>query len=251
MLYLLVTISVFLTSLLSGVVGMAGGIILLAILVSLMNVPNAMFMHGLVQAFANGSRFLMIRQHVVWSTVPAYFLGTSTALLPFVLLTIVPNKGMLLLLIGTITLLGVNIPKSWGLDIKKPWVSFLCGATVGFTQLLAGTSGPILDLFFQKSQLNRFEIVATKAFTQTIGHVCKMAYYLYITVQLTWLSTSQEILGLTAVAVVVSTLGTWCGVQILRRIREQTFQNLLPWIIRLVSIYCVLQGSWELFGPTI
>ena len=244
--YLLVTISVFLTSLLSGVVGMAGGIILLAILVSLMSVPNAMFLHGLVQAFANGSRFLLIRQHVVWSTLPVYFLGTATALVPFVLLTIVPHKGLLLLLIGIVTLIGVNIPKNWGLDIKKPWVSFLCGATVGFTQLLAGTSGPILDLFFQKSQLNRFEIVATKAFTQTIGHVCKMGYYLYITVQLNWLSSGQEILGLTLVAVVVSMLGTWCGVQILHRIPEQTFQNLVPWIIRLVSIFCVLQGVWEL-----
>ena len=48
---------IFLTSLLSGVVGMAGGLILIVVLVMIMPVPSAMILHGIVQGVANGSRF--------------------------------------------------------------------------------------------------------------------------------------------------------------------------------------------------
>ena len=46
------------------------------------------------------------------------------------------------------------------------------------TQLIAGASGPILDVFYNGSSLNRREIVATKAFTQAMGHLIKLAFYL-------------------------------------------------------------------------
>ena len=225
---------------------MAGGIFLLAVLVSLMPVPSAMFLHGLVQTVANGSRFLFIRKHIVWPVIPPYFLGTAVALLPFALLTVVPNNGIVLILIGAVTLIGVNIPKSWGLDIRKPIVSFVCGTTIGFTHLLAGTSGPALDVFFQKSNFNRFEIVATKAFTQTVAHACKMGYYLYIAMQPNWISDWNEVIYLSSIAIVVAMIGTWLGVKILHRLPEQIFQRLVPWIIRVVALVCILQGGWKL-----
>ena len=42
-------------------------------------------------------------------------------------------------------------------------------------QLIAGASGPILDVFYNGSSLNRREIVAT-AFTQAVGHLIKLAF---------------------------------------------------------------------------
>ncbi len=50
--------------------------------------------------------------------------------------------------------------------------------------LLAGTSEPRLDVFFQTSKLTRFEIVATKAFTPTISHLEKIAYFQWLTISL-------------------------------------------------------------------
>lgn len=237
---------VFLTSLLSGVVGMAGGMVLLAVLMNLLKITDAMFLHGLVQAFSNGSRFLYTPHHMVWSVLPLYFLGTLTATLPFLALTVLPNKGVVLTVIGIVSLIGVNIPPKWGLDIRVPWVSFTCGLIVGLTHLMAGSSGPILDVFFQKSDLNRFEIVSTKAFTQAVSHIVKLGYYLYVPTQMGLHSLTKEVFVLAGVAVAFSILGTWCGITVLHRVKEQTFRNIVPWIIRVVALVCIGRGCWEL-----
>src|SRR5690606_15582298 len=49
-------VTVFLTSLLSGIFGMAGGLILLWVLLFLFPVGPAIAIHGVIQAVANGSR---------------------------------------------------------------------------------------------------------------------------------------------------------------------------------------------------
>ena len=42
---------------------------------------------------------------------------------------------------------------------------------------MAGAAGHILDVFFQKSRLDRKTIVATKAVTQVTGHVYRIIYF--------------------------------------------------------------------------
>src|SRR6516162_6431246 len=44
-------------------------------------------------------------------------------------------------------------------------------------QLFAGVAGHILDVFFQRSPLDRKRIVATKAVTQVSGHVYRVLYF--------------------------------------------------------------------------
>lgn len=44
-------------------------------------------------------------------------------------------------------------------------------------QLAAGASGPLLDVFYLNTKLDRLAIVATKALTQTLGHLLKLGYY--------------------------------------------------------------------------
>ena len=50
MLLTIILATVFATAVLSGVLGMAGGMILMAILVSTLSVAGAMIVHGVVQA---------------------------------------------------------------------------------------------------------------------------------------------------------------------------------------------------------
>ena len=63
------------------------------------------------------------------------------------------------------------------LDITRPGVPYLAGALIIVLQLLAGAAGHILDVFFQKSHLDRKTIVATKAVTQVMGHVYRIIYF--------------------------------------------------------------------------
>ena len=62
----LIALSVFLTSTLSGVFGMAGGLVLLAILFTILPVATAIAVQGAIQIVANGSRAWFSREHIDW-----------------------------------------------------------------------------------------------------------------------------------------------------------------------------------------
>jgi hypothetical protein len=52
-----------------------------------------------------------------------------------------------------------------------------CGAVNTASMLLSGVSGPILDVFFVKTELTRFQTIATKGLIQTFAHVLKIVYF--------------------------------------------------------------------------
>jgi uncharacterized membrane protein YfcA len=68
------------TSFLSGIFGMAGGMILVGILLAMMPVPEAMMLHGVTQMASNGWRGLLWWRHVRWSAVGSYVFGCFIAL---------------------------------------------------------------------------------------------------------------------------------------------------------------------------
>ena len=136
---------VFLTSILSGLVGMAGGVILMALLVATLPTASAMIMHGLIQAMANGSRVWFIRQHMQWHLMPTYFAGVVMVGVLFWFFKISWSAPVILIAIGIIAWLPILMPQNLALDVTRKPVTLLCGITVTATQLLAGTSGPLLD----------------------------------------------------------------------------------------------------------
>ncbi len=238
----LILTTVLATSVLSGVVGMAGGMILMAILLAVTPVAHAMVLHGFVQSIANGSRFWFLRKSVVWEVLPPYLLGTVLAVGPFLALSVLPSKHFVLIFLGLVPLVSHLQPSSVTLDIRKPATAFACGLLVVFTQLLSGTSGPLLDFFYQKSPLNRFQIVASKALTQTIGHLCKTGYYAYAAYVVAESPLPSTWGWLLVAAGALALVGTRFGTHLLHRLQEQTFQKYVPWIIDAIGVLCVVQG---------
>jgi uncharacterized membrane protein YfcA len=58
--------SILVTSFISGIFGMAGGIILLGVLLLFMDVAPAMVLFGVIQTTANGWRATLWWRHVDW-----------------------------------------------------------------------------------------------------------------------------------------------------------------------------------------
>ena len=79
--------AVFLTATLSSIVGMAGGMTLLAVMLQWLDPLIVLPLHGAIQLVSNGSRTLIQREHVDWSVVwrfalpllPAGVLGLAVA----------------------------------------------------------------------------------------------------------------------------------------------------------------------------
>lgn len=245
----LVLAAVLLTSVLSGVIGMAGGMLLMALLAALFPVPVAMLLHGVTQGAANGSRAWFLRAHVRWAVLPPYLAGAALALGVFAFLTFVPDRGLVLLLVGAFPWLGRLLPAAGRLDVGRPATAFACGAVVTAAQLLAGASGPLLDVFFLNSTLDRRAVVATKAITQTLGHGTKLVYY-------------GAVLGLAGAAfegaaappwlfaavVPAALLGTRVGTRLLDRLEEATFRRASGRIVLALGAACSIGGLVTLLG---
>mgnify|MGYP000308054167 CR=1 FL=1 len=243
MLYVFLIFVVLVTSTLSGVLGMAGGMILMAVLATTLPVAAAMMLHGAVQLTANGSRAWFLREHIQWTVLPWYALGALSVLTAFTALVLVPDAGLVLLLIGLLSL-GARFSSRFAtLDITKPGTAVACGVIVTAAQLLAGASGPLLDVFYLNSTLSRHAVVANKALTQALGHTIKIVYY-GLVVGLTDVLPPVFV----AIALAGALLGTRAGTQLLDHINETRFRYWSGMIISGIAVVCVIQGAWLLWN---
>jgi len=172
--------SVLGTSFLSGIFGMAGGIILKGVLVTVMSVSGAMVLHGLVQIVANGWRAILWRQNIVWPIVGRFGLGMIPVVALFAVMEVNPPAAAVFLGLGLLPFINEVIPKGRAPVIDRPGIPYLAGALVTGVQLIAGVAGPFLDIFFVRAALTRQQIVATKAATQVIGHMAKVGQFGFI-----------------------------------------------------------------------
>jgi uncharacterized protein len=233
----LILLSVFATALLSGVLGMAGGMILMAILVAVLPVPAAMVLHGAVQALSNGSRAVFLWRHVEWRILPWYAAGAAVAVAGFAAVALVPEPGLVLLLVGAMPFLARAMPRLGRLDMHAAPTAAVCGVVVTTAQLLAGASGPLLDLFYLNSKLTRHQVVACKAITQTLGHLIKLGYYgvlIGAAGELPW--------WVYAAAMATAVLATRVGTRLLDRFADAAFRRVSGWVILAIGALCMLQG---------
>lgn len=232
--------TVFATSILSGILGMAGGMVLLAVLVSLLPVASAMMLHGAVQAMANGSRCWFLRHHVQWRILPPYLAGAAVAVAGFAALRVLPDPAVVLLAVGLLPWLARLVPARLifaRLDMSRPATAVACGLLVTAAQLLAGASGPLLDLFYLRSPLSAHQVVASKAVTQALGHVLKLLYYGVL------LSSPQDLppwIFLIAMATAVA--GTRVGTRLLDHLPDGVFRLASTWVILAIAIICIIRG---------
>jgi len=240
----LILLAVLVTSTISGVLGMAGGMILMAVYLMLLPVPEAMVLHGVTQAASNGFRTYLHRNHIAWIVMAPYALGAALALIFFSIVEFVPERGLVLILVGVFPLAALFMRSLPSLDILNPRVATSSGIIVTAAQLLAGASGPVLDVFYVKSQLGRHAVVATKAFTQTAGHMLKLVYYGLI------IQGFGETVPIAAwiypAVVLVAFGGTRIGAMLLDRLDEERFRSVSRIVIVGVGLACVVRGTWEL-----
>jgi uncharacterized membrane protein YfcA len=231
------------TAFLSGIFGMAGGMILMGILLAIMPLPAAMVLHGFTQMASNGWRAWLWRAHVEWRIVAHYCLGAVAAALGFAAMRLVTDKATALVIIGLLPFVVLLLPERLALDIRRPVQAFACGVICTVLMLLAGVSGPIFDAFFVRSALNRKAMVATKATVQVLGHLLKVAYFGHVLVAA---GTDASAVAPMAVvlAVVLAIAGTQLARRVLDAISEAQFRRWSRVLIATIATVYLAQGIY-------
>lgn len=237
----LVALCVFLTSTLSGVFGMAGGLVLLAVLLAMLPVATAIAVQGAIQIVANGSRAWFSREHIDWRVLGVICLGLAAAALALYILRYTPDLATVCIAIGLMPIL-VWIPKHWlALDASKPHHAFLCGFLGGGLNLAVGASGPTVDIFFIRTLMDRRKIIATKAATQVISHAAKVVFYGGLA---TAMSGNDWLLVLVAAPFAVA--GTNLGYHILQRMSDDGFRAWTRWVVTGIGLFYLGRGIFLL-----
>lgn len=232
----LVLASAFATSVLSGVFGMAGGLVLMGVLLALTPVASAMVLHGAIQFAANGSRAFVHRRFVSWPIVVRYGAGSLAGGACAMLLVWRPEERLVFLMLGAVAML-VWTPRSLSFDINRPGQAVVCGALVQSLNIAAGVAGPLLDLFFARSPLDRRTVVATKAATQVIAHSIKIVVWAPILLRPETPSPEIPVLaGLIALCAPLTLMGAAIGGRILERMTDADFRAWTRWLITLTGI---------------
>lgn len=237
-------LTAFLTALLSGIFGIAGGLVLMGAMALVLPVSAAFVTHGLLQLVANGWRAVLHRRHIAWPVLWNYALASAVAAAIVAAIGFVPSKPVLFLLLGLVPML-VWVPKSWlQLDASRTPHALASGFLVTGLNLSAGVAGPLLDIFFVRTSLNRHQIVATKAATQIFSHLAKII--VYGAPLLVGGGGAMPPWWVFALAIPASMLGTTAGGWVLDRLSDANFKRWTAWIVTAIGLF-YLWKAWEIW----
>jgi uncharacterized membrane protein YfcA len=231
----------FATSVLSAIVGMAGGIVLLAVMLLFLPPLAAIPLHGAIQLASNGSRLALRRSDVRWGIL----LRFGTLLVPAGALGLVVARRLppdaLRAAIGVFVLLATWTPGLVRLrlaaDAELPQRRFVwLGGMVGALNVTIGATGPFMAPFFLGLGLSRQALIGTKAACQTLGHAVKIALFGAVGFSF---AEHAPILGAAIPGVVV---GTWIGTRVLDGLSERVFTWLYKAVLSAVAVRLVVES---------
>lgn len=237
------------TAFVSGIFGMAGGLILMGVLLVYVSVPTAMIVHGCIQMVANGWRAYLLKDDIDWLVFKRYAAGAvvGVALLGAVFaIGFTLDKTQVYFVLGLTPLL-VWLPKErLDLDILKREQAFGAGILVQGLNTVAGVAGPVLDLFFVRNAMTRQQIVATKSVTQCLSHIVKVVFWSVPAI----LAAQGEIFPpawflLAAIPLAMS--GTWFGKQVLIRLKDANFKQIVKYLVTVIGIYYLTRWAVPTF----
>jgi len=247
-------VAAFITSSISAVLGMGGGIILLGIMSIL--IPEGyvvVALHGIIQLVSNVTRSYVFRQHITGKIIRQYFPGAILGLC---------LSGLIIMIL--IKSFDVQSAKDIKVDILKPLIGifiiwflfglrpevkdaqchfFGVGTVSGLTTVFIGATGPLIAPFFLKGKLTKGNIIANKAVCQAISHAGKIPLFIYL-FEYNYFAE----LGVLIPLIIAVFIGTNFGKQVLKFIPEQVFRILFKSTLTIIAIKLIVDEIITVVG---
>ena len=236
---------IFATSLISGMFGMAGGLILMSVMLSILPLASAVALQSSIQLVSNTWRCFLWRKHIVWHVLPWYLTGIALGVILMLLVQYVPDKNAAFLMMGILPLVSMAAGPYAKLYIDNPYHTVPTATLLTFVHLTAGVVGPLLDLLYVNAALTRQQIISTKAFTQSVMHLVRLGYYGVVLIYIggqdgIW----PEELDMAWVPLLLgaSIVGTTTAAWFVQRMTDTHFKSISRILVGLVSLYCLYRG---------
>ena len=229
----------FFSSIVSGMLGMAGGMLLLVIMSTFFTPGTLIPLHGAVQLASNSTRALLFRQVLNWKIISAFFVGAIFGSgLGSQMIVEIPEAEYRVTL-GFFILILTWMPKLKSVPRVRGKFAWL-GASTGFLSLFAGATGPFLAPFFIREGLNKEELVGTKAACQMCTHFTKMLVFSFIGFNF------APYLALLAGMIVAVFAGNYVGKLLLGKLNQDQFTIIFKLVISALAFRLIWLGLTQL-----
>lgn len=243
-------IAAFLTSMLSAIIGMGGGITLLGVMAIIM--PTGYLVvayHGIIQLVSNITRTTVYREHIDKPIISRFLVG----MIPGLILSAA-------MIYGATTYFNASTAADLKIDFLKPaigvyiiWFLYLrkkkkavskeaykwMGVVAGIATVFIGAMGPLIAPLFINDKLKKEGIIATKAACQAAGHLGKIPIF-FIFFNVSYAEDWNVLFPL----VVAVYFGTKIGKLMLGKIPEALFQNLFKAVLTLIAVRLIIIQIW-------
>ena len=245
----ILAVSALVTSIISAILGMGGGMLLLAIMLCFLSHGEAIPTHALVQVSSNGTRVLAFARDVDRGAFARFCLGVVPGgAIGIVILLFLgqPERSepYLKTLIGAFILVATFLPRGGGHTKAKPkWWGFpAMGLVAGTAALTVGAVGPLIAPLFARRNFVKERLIATKAMCQLATHLVKIPAFLLIR------ELDVARLGLVAlVMMMVAVPGTLIGKRMLKIVPERHFVKGYRIALTVAgSKVLIFDGLWKL-----
>src|SRR5258707_5972663 len=134
-------VTILLSSFISGTFGMAGGMVLLGVLLIYFPVSAAMVLFSLIQFASNGWRAVLWWRFVLWPIFFPYVAGAVVAFGALRLIAYVPDKATVYLLLGALPFCIEALPARARPNIEWRGMPVITGLLTTIVQFMAGVLG--------------------------------------------------------------------------------------------------------------
>jgi len=245
---IILIVAAFITSSISAVLGMGGGIILLGIMAII--IPEGFMviaLHGVIQLVSNLTRTHVFRKYLKINIIKQFmfgsFIGLSLSSLVIIFLVYFFNVSsaneikvdLLKPLIGIFII--------WYLFLKGPKKSkgnqtfYWVGGISGISTVFIGATGPLIAPFFLNKELTKENIIANKAACQAISHLGKIPLFIYF-FNVNYIAETNTLIPLMFAVFV----GTNIGKKILTYIPENIFRKLFKITLFIIAIRLIIMN---------
>jgi uncharacterized protein len=231
------TLIAFFTSMLTAIIGLGGGLLLIALMPGFLPAAAIIPIHSVVQLASNASRAAFAWQTIRWEYFIAFAVGSIFGGLIAAQFIRLINIEYISLFIGLFILMNVWTPQVF------QWLGRLKGEfiTIGILQtglgMIGGATGPLGQASLMRRGLSKDEIVTTTALFMSFTHITKLVAFAILGVNIIfwW----KLMLGM----VVGVILGSWAGTKVRTKVDDKIFKQALSILLTVLAvrmIYVVL-----------
>ena len=230
---LILAIISFLTSIITAITGIGGGLMLIAILPSFLPVNAMIPVHGFTQIASNVSRAYFGYRDIQWSVVPKFLMGSLIGVGAFALILHLLTLKWIPLFIGVYILLSLW-SQSFNEKIKKYENYYVIGFFQSGLSVIVGSTGPLALTKLLKDFEDRDKVVVTSAVLMSITHALKALVFLYFGF------VFSEYLVLILSMIAGSILGSYVGTKFRNIIDGKKLVLILKYLLTAMAIKSIV-----------